>query len=84
MPIASYLATPISGRGRAAAAALRALPNCVVSPSEDHSLLVVVTDTPDEQSNHNLQHTMRVLPDLEGLAMVFCHEAGDHSEEEPS
>lgn len=84
MPIASYLATPKSGRGHAAAAALGRLPNCEVSPSEDHSLLVVVTDTADEQANHKLQDTMRALPDLEGLAMVFCHEAGDHSEEEPS
>ena len=84
MPIASYLAYPRSGRGRAAAAALGRLPSCEVAPSEDYSLLVVVTDTPDEQANHNLQHTMRALPDVEVLAMVFCHEAGQHSEEETS
>lgn len=84
MPIASYLAYPKSGRARQAAAALAALPNCAVTPSSDQSLLVVVTDTPDDQADQQLRHTMRALPDVDAVAMVFCHEASDHSEEERS
>ncbi len=81
MPVASYLVYPKPGMGREAATALAALRGCEVSPSSDYSLLVIVTDTPDDQVDHDLQNAMRALPQLDGLAMVFCHDDGDQSGE---
>ncbi len=84
MPVSSYLAYPRAGSGRKAADALAALPGCEVSPSRDFSLLVIVADTPDEQSNQELESTMRALPELDGLAMVFCHADGGQTGEKQS
>ncbi len=81
MPVASYLAYPKPGMGRKAAGALAALPGCTVSPSTEYSLLVIVTDTPNEQIDRELQISMRAVPELDGLAMVFCHDDSDQTGE---
>ena len=73
MPISSYLAYPRPGKGRDLAVQLADLPGCDVAPSDDYSLLIVVTDTPGEAAEADLQRTLRAIPELGGLALVFCH-----------
>ena len=50
MPIKSYLAYSVTGRRDALARALAALGGCEVIPASNRDVLVLVTDTPDDDA----------------------------------
>ena len=73
MPIFSYLAYPVEGAKEQLLNDLSALDFCEVTPAENENVLVLVTDTPDEESEKQLQEKLKTLKSLESLGMNFGH-----------
>ena len=73
MPIFSYLAYPVPGAKQQLLADLAALDFCEVTPAENGEILVLVTDTPDEETENKLQEKLKTLKSLESLGMTFGH-----------
>ncbi len=75
MPILSYLALPQAGAMEQLCADLSAMECCEIIPSDNHEVVVLVTDTPDEKAEKTLQKTLKDLPSLQSLSMTFGHSA---------
>lgn len=71
MPVFSYLAYPKQGAKQALFKDLTALEHCEVMPAENQNILILVTDTPDEKSEKQLQQKLKELKTLESLGMTF-------------
>jgi nitrate reductase NapAB chaperone NapD len=73
MPIFSYLAYPKPGAKEALLNELAALEYCEVTPAENKDILILLTDTPDEKKEKELQKKLKGLQSLESLGMTFGH-----------
>ena len=73
MPIFSYLAYPKQGAKEQLIKDLATLDFCEVTPAENEEVLVLVTDTPDEETEKKLQEKLTALKSLESLGMTFGH-----------
>lgn len=73
MPVFSYLAYPEKGRKGALVKALTALDFCEVMPADNAEVLLLVTDTPDEETEKELQENFKKLESLQSLGMTFGH-----------
>jgi nitrate reductase NapAB chaperone NapD len=71
MPVFSYLAYPVSRSKEQLLKDLAALDFCEVTPAENEELLILVTDTPDEETEEKLQQKLKSIM-LVGVA--FSHE----------
>ena len=76
MPVFSYLAYPAQGAKEALLKDLAALDYCEVVPAENKDILILVTDTPDEKKEKELQKKLKNLKSLESLGMTFGHTDG--------
>ncbi len=74
MPIFSYLAMPKENAVDALCAELSALKYCQVIPAENQDVIVLVTDTPDETIEKNLQKTLKNLQSLQSLSLTFGYD----------
>ena len=73
MPVFSYLAYPVSGSKEQLFIDLAALDFCEVTPAENEEVMILVTDTPDEETEKKLQEQLKALESLESLGMTFGH-----------
>lgn len=73
MPVFGYLAIPVTGAIDALRTELNSLPFCEVIPAENREALVLVTDTPDDETENELQNTLKSLRSLQSLSMTFGH-----------
>jgi len=73
MPVFSYLAYPVSGSKEQLLIDLAALDFCEVTPAENEEVMILVTDTPDEETEKKLQEQLKALESLESLGMTFGH-----------
>lgn len=73
MPVLSYIAYPVIGSKKELLKALSSLEFCEVLPSENREILVLVTDTPDAESEQDLQDKLKSLKHLQSLSMIFGH-----------
>jgi nitrate reductase NapAB chaperone NapD len=73
MPVFSYLAYPVQGAKEELINDLKALNHCEVMPAENEEILILVTDTPDEEKEKELQKKLKGLKSLESLGMTFGH-----------
>jgi nitrate reductase NapAB chaperone NapD len=73
MPVFSYLAYPVNGAKEALLDELATLDFCEVTPAENKDILILVTDTPDEDQEKALQKKLKSLKSLESLGMTFGH-----------
>lgn len=73
MPVFSYLAYPVSGSKEQLFIDLAALDFCEVTPAENEEVMILVTDTPDEEAEKKLQEQLKALESLESLGMTFGH-----------
>ena len=74
MPIFSYLAIPKKNAVDSLCAELSALEYCQVIPAENQDVIVLVTDTPDETIEKNLQKTLKNLQSLQSLSLTFGYD----------
>ena len=75
MPVFSYLAYPAPGEKEALFKELMATDYCEPIPAENEEILILITDTPDDQREKALQKKLKALKSLESLAMTFGHTA---------
>ncbi|MBW1693031.1 MAG: hypothetical protein JRJ41_02510 [Deltaproteobacteria bacterium] len=73
MPVFSYLAYPVKGAKKKLFNDLAALDHCEVMPAENEEVLILVTDTPDEEKEKELQGKLKELKSLLSLGMTFGH-----------
>jgi nitrate reductase NapAB chaperone NapD len=73
MPVFSYLAYPVKGAKERLIDELAALEYCEVTPSENEEVLILVTDTPNEETEKELQKKFKDIKSLESLGMTFGH-----------
>ena len=73
MPVFSYLAYPKQGAKAELLDELAALDYCEATPAENEEILILVTDTPDENKEKSLQKKLKKLNSLESLGMTFGH-----------
>ena len=73
MPVLSYLVSPVRGAKKKLINDLNAMEFCEVIPSENMEVIILVTDTPDEESEKKLQENLKHLNTLQTIAMVFGH-----------
>jgi len=73
MPILSYLAYPVQGAKEELIKDLKTLDHCEVMPAKNEEVLILVTDTPDEEKEKELQKKLKELKSLESLGMTFGH-----------
>jgi nitrate reductase NapAB chaperone NapD len=76
MPVFSYLAYPKDGRKKELIDDLAGLKYCEIMPSDNQDILILVTDTPDEATEKELQKILKHLKSLESLGMTFGHTDG--------
>ena len=73
MPVFSYLAYPKQGAKDQLIKELLALEYCEITPADNEQILILVTDTPDEDQEKALQKKLKSLKSLESLGMTFGH-----------
>ncbi len=76
MPVFSYLAYPVPGAKKELLDDLAALDYCDVTAADNNEILILVTDTPDEDKEQALQKKLKKLESLESLGMTFGHTDG--------
>lgn len=73
MPIFSFLAYPEKEMKNELIQALSQMPYCEVQPSENEDVIILLTDTPDEETNKILINKIKELTCLQSLSMTFGH-----------
>jgi len=73
MPVFSYLAYPKQGAKEQLLKDLAALEYCEATPADNAEILILVTETPDEDQEKVLQKKLKSLKSLESLGMTFGH-----------
>ncbi|MEE8552398.1 MAG: hypothetical protein V3S72_03785 [Desulfobacterales bacterium] len=73
MPVFSYLAYPVKGAKEKLLIELAALDYCEVTPAENEEILILVTDSPDEEKEKELQKKLKKIISLQSLGMTFGH-----------
>ena len=73
MPIFSFLAYPETRMKTQLIKDLSSMQYCEVKPSDNQDVLILLTDTPDEQTNKDLINTIKELDSLQSLSMTFGH-----------
>ncbi len=73
MPIFSFLAYPEKKMKDQLIKDLSEMQYCEVKPSENKDVLILLTDTPDEETSKNLIDTIKGLQSLQSLNMAFGH-----------
>ena len=71
MPVLSYIAIPISGAKKELLTVLNSIQFCEAFPADNEDILVLVTDTPDKNTDKELHAQLKNLPTLESLSMTF-------------
>jgi len=73
MPIFSFLAYPEKNMKEQLIKELSLMEYCEVKPSENKDVLILLTDTPDEETNKRLMDAIKALKSLQALSMTFGH-----------
>jgi nitrate reductase NapAB chaperone NapD len=71
MPVLAYIASPRSGEKSKLLKELNGLQHCEAFSADNAEILILVTDTPDRESEEELQEQFNKLESLESLSMTF-------------
>ena len=71
MPVFSYIACPRSGEKGTLMQQLNRMKHCEAFPADNAEILILVTDTPDDKTEKQLQKKLNKLESLESLSMTF-------------
>lgn len=77
MPVKSYLVIPVEGKKDQLKKEIEILPGCEVTPAENRSLLVVLTETDHEEADKALFQKLNALADLQMLTLVSAFSEHD-------
>jgi len=73
MPVFSYLAYPEKNMKHQLIKDLSNLEFCDITAAENEDVIILVTETPDEEANKTLQEKVKGLDSLQSLSMTFGH-----------
>ena len=73
MPVLSFLAYPENNMKEQLIKDLSALDYCDIKVADNDDVLILITDTPDEETNKELLTTIKNLASLQSLSMTFGH-----------
>ena len=73
MPIFSFIAYPENSMKNQLIKDLSLMQYCEIKPSDNKDVLILMTDTPDEETNKNLINKIKNLSSLQSLSMTFGH-----------
>ncbi len=73
MPVFSFLAYPEANMKDKLVQDLSQMQYCEVKVSENEDVLIILTDTPDEETNKELTNAIKELDSLQSLSMTFGH-----------
>ena len=73
MPVFSYLAYPTRGNKEHLFRELSKLEYCEVVPADREEVLVLLTDTPDEMREKELQEQLAKIKYIQALTLTFGH-----------
>lgn len=77
MPIFSYLALPKKGARDLLCTELSNLEYCQVIPADNNDVVVLVTETPNEDMERTLQKRLKGLGSLQSLSLAFGYDGND-------
>jgi nitrate reductase NapAB chaperone NapD len=78
MPVMSFIALPVSGAKDELLKVLNAMQYCEAFPADNKDVLVLVTDTPDKDTDKDLHTRLKDLETLESLSMTFGYSDEQH------
>lgn len=70
MPIKSYLAHPVPNKMDVLMSKLTQIDACEVIPSKNENLLIVVTETINEEEEQKLQEQLEAIEEMHLLSLV--------------
>jgi len=73
MPIFSYLVYPEKDKKQQLIDDLTREKFCEIKVAENEEVVILITDTPDEEANKALQDKLKELDSLQSLSMTFGH-----------
>ena len=73
MPVFSYLAYPVQGAKKQLLKDLDQLKYCETTPARNKDVIILLTDTPDENAEKQLQEQIKSLKSLQSIGMTFGH-----------
>jgi len=73
MPVFSYLAYPEPGAKEQLLVDLDQLKYCETTPARNKDVIILLTDTPDENAEKQLQKQLKSLNSLQSIGMTFGH-----------
>jgi nitrate reductase NapAB chaperone NapD len=71
MPVLAYIASPRSGEKSKLLKELNGIQHCEAFSADNAEILILVTDTPDRESEEELQEQFNKIESLESLSMTF-------------
>ena len=71
MPVLAYIVSPRSGEKRKLLNDLNGMNHCEAFSADNEEILILVTDTPDKETEEKLQKKLNRLESLESLSMTF-------------
>ena len=71
MPVLAYIASPRSGEKTKLLKELNTMQHCEAFSADNAEILILVTDTPDKETEEKLQKELIKIESLESLSMTF-------------
>jgi nitrate reductase NapAB chaperone NapD len=71
MPILAYIVTPQSGGKNKLLNELNGMEHCEALSADNAEILILVTDTPDKETEEKLEKQLNKIESLESLSMTF-------------
>ena len=71
MPVLAYIASPRSGAKNKLLKELNGMQHCEAFSADNADILILVTDTPDRETEKKLHKQLNKLESLESLSMTF-------------
>jgi len=77
MPVKSYILQPVKGTESQLIDAIGRLSGCELIPTERPDIYVLVTDTPRQDAEDELQMTLETMPGIGCLSLVSAYDDHD-------
>jgi nitrate reductase NapAB chaperone NapD len=71
MPVLAYIVTPRSGEKDKLLKELNAMQHCEALSADNADILILVTDTPDKETEKQLEKQLNKIESMESLSMTF-------------
>jgi len=71
MPVFSYIAYPVQGKKNKLLQDLERMQYCHAVPADNDELIILVTDTPNDEKEKKLTDRLKEIKSLSSLSMTF-------------